>query len=152
MNWKIFKDIKTNDIIFFLFSIIISYLISSLYLPAEDASILYNYSENLSNTGVISYFPGGEITEGATDFLWMIALSFFYTLGLDTFFAAVFLNLISLYIAINLIKKHYNLSQTEYFFVLIFHIFLAHTYSSILGFSTLFVELFYIPFHNLYYI
>jgi hypothetical protein len=144
MNWKIFKDIKTNDIIFFLFSIIISYLISSLYLPAEDASILYNYSENLSNTGVISYFPGGEITEGATDFLWMIALSFFYTLGLDTFFAAVFLNLISLYIAINLIKKHYNLSQTEYFFVLIFHIFLAHTYSSILGFSTLFVELFYV--------
>ena len=144
MNLQTLKKLDIENIIFFVFSLIVSYLISSLYLPAEDAAILYNYSENLSNTGVVSYFPGGQIIEGATDFLWMIILSFFYSLGIDTFFAAVFLNLISLYIAINIIKKHYNLIQIEYFFILILHVFLVHTYSSILGFSTLFVELFFI--------
>lgn len=144
MNLQTLRKLDIKNVIFFVFSLIVSYLISNLYLPAEDAAILYNYSENLSNTGVVSYFPGGQITEGATDFLWMIILSFFYSLGMDTFFAAIFLNIISLYIAINIIKKHYNLGQIEYFFILIFHIFLTHTYSSILGFSTLFVELFFI--------
>ena len=144
MKLKIFKYTNNKNIIFLLFILIVSYLISSLYLPAEDAAILFNYAENLSNTGIISYYPGGEKIEGATDFLWMIALSFFYTLGLNTFFVAVFLNLVSLYIGINVIKRHYNLDQTEYYFILFFHVFLTHTYASILGFSTLFVELFFI--------
>ena len=85
MKLKIFKYTNNKNIIFLLFILIVSYLISSLYLPAEDAAILFNYAENLSNTGIISYYPGGEKIEGATDFLWMIALSFFYTLGLNTF-------------------------------------------------------------------
>lgn len=43
--------------------------------PAEDAAILYSYSQNLADTGVISYNTNGEKAEGATDFLWMILIS-----------------------------------------------------------------------------
>ena len=73
------------------------YLLSSLiYLYFngfhEDAYILFNYSENLSNHGVISYYPDGPPAEGATDFLWMILLSFMYLIKIPTFLSVSILN------------------------------------------------------------
>lgn len=61
-------------------------------LPAEDAAILFLYSENLVDTGAITYSPNGPIEEGATDFLWMLLLAGFYGLGFDTYKAALLLN------------------------------------------------------------
>lgn len=59
---------------------------------SDDAAILYLYSENLADTGVISFYAGGPPVEGATDFLWMVALAGLYRLGLDTHLAAVLLS------------------------------------------------------------
>lgn len=123
--------------IIFFFSVLISYYC----FPAEDASILYSYSENFADTGVISYFPGGEPTEGATDFLWMILLSMCYFFGLNTYFSAIFINLCSLLIITKTIQKHFKLSNTDGLFIFLFHLSLTHTYAALAGFSVLFVEM-----------
>lgn len=59
---------------------------------SDDAAILYLYSENLADTGVISFYAGGPPVEGATDFLWMVALAGLYRIGFDTHMAAVLLS------------------------------------------------------------
>ncbi len=64
--------------------------------PAEDAAILFRYSEHLIDYGSISYNPGGEPVEGATDFLWMLTLAGGYGLGLSSFHASLWLSLLSL--------------------------------------------------------
>ncbi len=51
-------------------------------LPAEDAAMLFAYASNLADSGVISFYPGGPPTEGATDFLFMVALAALRRLGL----------------------------------------------------------------------
>jgi len=66
--------------------------------PHEDAYILYIYSEQLANTGSISYFAGGPHAEGATDFLWMLALSFLNLAGLNSAVAATILNAIGVFL------------------------------------------------------
>ena len=70
--------LKNNDklelILFIFFSFCVAFYLNRNFLPAEDASILFRYSENLIDTGVISYNANGSPTEGATDFLWMIFL------------------------------------------------------------------------------
>ncbi len=62
---------------------------------AEDAVILHQFSRNLATTGVITYIPGGERAEGATDFLWMIylaaAMKLHVSPGTASAFADVFL-------------------------------------------------------------
>jgi len=52
-------------------------------LPHEDAAILYTYTRNLSQYGIISYLPNGPRAEGATDFLWMVLLVPAGWLGID---------------------------------------------------------------------
>ena len=115
--------------------------ISYYYYPNEDASILFSYSKNLVETGIISYFPGGEPTEGATDFLWMLLLSLFYYFGFDIYFSALLINFFSLIVIFNYLKNKFNLSNTVSFLILILHLFLTHTYAAIGGFSVLFVEM-----------
>ena len=60
--------------------------------PHEDAYILFRYVDNLVTGHGIAFNPGGPPTEGATDFLWMIALSLWVRLGVDVALAAVWLN------------------------------------------------------------
>jgi arabinofuranosyltransferase len=43
--------------------------------PAEDAFILFRYSENLASGAGISWNPGEGPVEGATDFLWMLLVA-----------------------------------------------------------------------------
>ena len=45
-------------------------IVARLAIPAEDAAILYIYSENLANHGTISFSLDSPPAEGATDFLW----------------------------------------------------------------------------------
>lgn len=52
-------------------------------LPAEDAAMLFSYSVNLGDAGVISYYAGGPPTEGATDFLYMAVLAALRVLGVS---------------------------------------------------------------------
>ena len=85
-----------------LISSILYFLSSLIYLSFngfhEDSYILFNYSENLSNHGVISYYPDGPPAEGATDFLWMILLSFMYLIEIPTFLSVSILNSLGTFI------------------------------------------------------
>ena len=56
-------------------------ILSRYFLPAEDAIILHLYSRNLAETGAISFAPHGPHAEGATDFLWMLAVALGYKVG-----------------------------------------------------------------------
>ncbi len=56
-------------------TIVLLALFNPFTVGAEDAVILHQFSRNLAETGVISYIPGGERAEGATDFLWMVYLA-----------------------------------------------------------------------------
>ena len=137
-----FKDYnKPEFYIFLFFSVLISYFVQKFFIPHEDASILFRYSENFADTGIISYNINGSKTEGATDFLWMVLLSIFYFFGINTFFASIFVNLLSLYFIAKLIKNYYSLTKFEFYILIFFHLSLTQTYASIGGFSVLFVEL-----------
>ena len=105
MNIKIYYN-------FFLIavSLLIATIFSINILPHEDAAILFRYSENLSNTGIISYNPNGVPTEGATDFLWMVIIAILHKFGVDSYFSAITLNLFSLIIISNIITNHYKLN------------------------------------------
>jgi len=135
-------DHKLELILFTIFSLILAFYLEENFLPSEDASILFRYSENLIDTGIISYNTNGEPTEGATDFLWMIFLSVFYFFGLKTYIASILVNLFSLYITINIIRKYYLLSSVETYGLFFLHFSITHTYAALGGFSVLFVELF----------
>ena len=135
-------DHKLELILFTIFSLILAFYLEENFLPSEDASILFRYSENLIDTGTISYNTNGEPTEGATDFLWMIFLSVFYFFGLKTYIASILVNLFSLYITINIIRKYYLLSSVETYGLFFLHFSITHTYAALGGFSVLFVELF----------
>ncbi len=69
-------------------------------LPAEDAAMLFSYSVNLADTGVISYYAGGPPTEGATDFLYMVVLAALHALGLSPALGAALLSAIGAAITI----------------------------------------------------
>jgi hypothetical protein len=60
--------------------------------PFEDAYILFIYVENIAAGHGIVYYPGGPPAEGATDFLWLMALSVLRLLGTDVAVAALTLN------------------------------------------------------------
>lgn len=57
--------------------------------PSEDAYILFDYVKNLVAGHGIVYWPGGPHAEGATDFLWMLAIAALVRLGCDVAVAAV---------------------------------------------------------------
>jgi hypothetical protein len=72
--------------------LIITVASGAIGIPDEDAAILYGYSRNLAETGIISYIPGGARAEGATDFGWMIAIACLQKLGVPNHFATGALN------------------------------------------------------------
>src|SRR3954465_721977 len=65
----------------------------ALVSPAEDAAILFQYSSNLAHHGVIAYNLADGPAEGATDFLWMLAIASLSKFGAPEYFSA---NLLSL--------------------------------------------------------
>ena len=138
-NLTFFRNIEF--ILYLLFSLLLAFFFQNNFLPSEDASILFRYSENFADTGIISYNLNEPPVEGVTDFLWMLILSAFYFIGIDTYFSAIVINLISLYFIIKLIQKYYLLSKLDFYLLFFFHFTLTQTYSAILGFSVLFVEL-----------
>ena len=103
-----------------LLSCICSLLIVAAYFflipwtPAEDALILFQYSEHLANLGRIVYnITDPAPVEGATDFLWMLSLSLLYRLGIDTFVAAKCLSALSLAGIVVLLTKFASTPKTK---------------------------------------
>jgi len=70
----------------------LSLLVLARGYPHEDAYILFKYSRNVAAGFGIVFYPGGPHAEGATDFLWMLALAAFAKLGIDPAIAALLLN------------------------------------------------------------
>lgn len=60
--------------------------------PHEDAFILFKYANNVACGQGIAFYPGGPHVEGATDFLWMMALAGAHVLHVDVAVAAAVLN------------------------------------------------------------
>jgi hypothetical protein len=58
----------------------------------EDAYILFTYVENLARGDGFAFYAGGPPAEGATDFLWTVALAAAYRLGIDPGITAAALN------------------------------------------------------------
>jgi hypothetical protein len=71
-------------------------LVPHFFLPAEDATILFQYSRNLYQHGAIIFYAGGPHTEGATDFLWMLLISGAMRLGIPAFVFCSAINILSL--------------------------------------------------------
>ena len=78
------------------FALISLALVPRFFLPAEDATILFQYSRNLAQHGAIIFFAGGPHTEGATDFLWMLLISLAMRLGIPAFVFCAAANILSL--------------------------------------------------------
>ncbi len=73
--------------------------------PSEDAAILFAYAENWANTGVVSYYPGGPATEGATDFLFLCFVTLGIKIGLSAHDAALIISALSLLGSIYFLDK-----------------------------------------------
>lgn len=56
--------------------------------PNEDAYILFTYVENFVAGHGISYYPGGELTQGFTDLVWFFLLSALHWAGMNVAVAA----------------------------------------------------------------
>lgn len=125
-----------SSLLYFIFSIV--YLYVNGY--HEDAYILFNYSENLAKTGVISYYPDGPPAEGATDFLWMIINSVFYWFYIPTFISVSILNslgsFIISYVFVSFLRPRY--CKNSLLFCSISWLVSLGVISSFSGFSTVF--------------
>ena len=64
--------------------------------PSEDAAMLFQYSQNLAETGVISYNAAQPPAEGATDFFWMVLIAGAVKMGMASFLAANVLSALAL--------------------------------------------------------
>ena len=99
---------------FFLVGTVVGlvFLAAALWLlfnghPHEDAYILYTYVRNVATGHGIVFDATSGHAEGATDFLWMVALACLYKVGLAPAYAAAILNSIGLVtIAYTLLRFH----------------------------------------------
>ena len=109
-------------------------------LPAEDAVILYEYSKNLANTGVVTYSTHTFPIEGATDFLWMILISLGSYAGLDEFASAQILS------ALSVMGLFYVLCRAGVapWLIVLSLVATPYLYATLFGFSALFFAFFYV--------
>ena len=126
-----------------LLSVTIFAVIAALALlnghPNEDAYILHIYAEHLAQDGVINYVKGGPPAEGATDFLWMIALSSLSWLGLPAAWGGVIFNTLGLGILTYLLLGEALRQQARWPLVIAITLFLplySISQASVGGFST----------------
>ena len=122
----------------FIFSILAYYVLKFGH-PHEDAYILFIYSEQLANNGRITCFNGGPLTEGATDFLWMVLISGINRIGINSCLASLLLNLlgvfITTYIVLKICERFKAPNLVKIFFILLSPIYMT-SLASFAGFST----------------
>lgn len=87
------KGVFIISLYVFISIVLIATIVAGLIgLPDEDAAILYSYSRNLAETGIISYNQGGVRAEGATDFGWMVLIAALHKLGISNHLSSAILN------------------------------------------------------------
>lgn len=102
LSWRSvpWDSILLFSLVFFYFIIFAPYT-----FPSEDAAILFAYAENWAHTGVISYYPGGPATEGATDFLFLLLVTVGIKLGLTAHTSSLIISATSLMGSVYMLKK-----------------------------------------------
>ncbi len=80
-------------------------LTPKLFLPAEDAAILFQFSRNLAVHGAITFIPMGPRAEGATDFAWMVLISLGMKLHIDPMWLVAVLNVASILLLADLLIR-----------------------------------------------
>lgn len=82
--------------------------------PHEDAYILFQYVRNLAAGHGIVFRPDGPPTEGATDFLWLIALTLTRVAGVDVAIAAQAWNALGAgWLGFVLVRLHHDARRTH---------------------------------------
>lgn len=82
-------------------------------IPLEHAAILFRYSRNFAETGVISYNLKSPAIEGATDNLYMNFVAGLIKAGNPDCLGALIINLASLLLIILLLRDLFSLSFWE---------------------------------------
>ena len=103
----------------------------------EDAYILFQYSRNVSSGRGVVFDSLSGPAEGATDFLWMIALAGLHRLGIDIGSAAALLNGMGLSLITFVIFKIRGYVDVKSFSVVSIVVFSGGTVAALGGFSTL---------------
>jgi len=132
-NWTLLITLSALACFFYFY-------ITPVYLhPAEDATILFNYAQNLRETGVISYYPGGPAVDGSTDFLFLLLVSAAMNIVPDAYQAAMLVSglstmLMMFFIFRLLDTKTLSLQYLALFLVL----FSQQIWAAVLGYGTFF--------------
>lgn len=130
-NWTLLITLSAL-VCFFYFYITPGYL-----HPAEDATILFNYAQNLKDTGVISYYPGGPRVDGSTDFLFILLTSGALHFVSDAYQAALLVSAIStmllLFILFRLLDTK---SLSLQYLALLLVVFSQQIWAAVLGYGT----------------
>lgn len=92
---KIYRFVMAVLPVIAMLGLLIMLIGPSVLVPAEDATILFQYSDNWATTGQITYYSGGAPVEGATDFLWMAILAALRYVHVPPFWAASILNIVA---------------------------------------------------------
>lgn len=96
---------------------LIGYLFLVRGFPHEDAYILFKYAKNIADGAGYVYYTGGPRTEGGTDFLWLLLISFFNLISIDPAIGALLLSscatgIVALLFAQTLFREALPLSAT----------------------------------------
>jgi hypothetical protein len=114
-------------------------------MPGEDAAILFNYIENFAKSGVISYYPGGNATEGNSDFLFFVFTSMLYKAGWESYTSALMVTAIALFFSsYGLLAIAFTRKSLLNFFIITSVYFSLQIWAGLLGYGTILFGMFYI--------
>ncbi len=130
-NWTLLITLSALACFFYF------YITPGYLHPAEDATILYNYAQNLKETGVISYYPGGPRVDGSTDFLFLLLVSGTMHFVSDAYQAALWVSGIStmlmLFFTFRLLDTK---SLSLQYLALLLIVFSQQIWAAVLGYGT----------------
>jgi hypothetical protein len=131
-NWTLLLTLSALGCIFYFY-------ITPVYLhPAEDAAILFNYAQNLKETGVISYYPGGPKVDGTTDFLFLLVTSAASFFTPDIYKAALGISAFAVMLMMFFIFRLLDTRDLSLQYLTLFLVFFSQQiWASVLGYGTM---------------
>lgn len=130
-NWTLLITLSALACFFYF------YITPGYLHPAEDASILFNYAQNLKETGVISYYPDGPRVDGSTDFLFLTLISGAMFFVSDAYQAALLVSGLSTMMMLFFIFRLLDTkSLTLQYIALLLVIFSQQIWAAVMGYGT----------------
>lgn len=130
-NWTLLITLSALACFFYF------YITPGYLHPAEDATILYNYAQNLKETGVISYYPGGPRVDGSTDFLFLVLISGAMHFVCDAYQAALLVSGLSTMLMLFFIFRLLDTKSLSLQYIALFLVvFSQQIWAAVLGYGT----------------